>query len=255
MKSSIQGFATSCEYVPKEAIVFYQAAEAKDSCTYATHHQVRFVDGKNELGPATSLTARNITDLAKKAHAGLKHKVEVLPENVLFANEQGLAWWMSASVQYMSFDVSMHELAGKERLQGVAGNVPCPALVFILRRGKATGGAFQGMQIFALTENQRPTSTTVLARAPLLNVGDNGEVCWGDGSKPRGKDVSDIPAWQALFFSSVFTHYNGSFPIKCEDPYDFIAELLKNNAKKFPKHAIKVSKTTLGQALTAACGA
>lgn len=250
MQNSINGFASEQAHVPRSAIVFYGSGEKEDATTFATHHVIRKSDSGFELAPGVTLTSKNLKLLAQQTQQGLKQDFEVIPSNVLVGNDSLLAWWMPEGVQLMSFDVSMHDHGGKSRLQGVTGKVPTPALVFAMRRNRTAGGAFLGLYIFALEKSERPTSETLLSRAPLLNVGEGGDVCWGDGVKPAGKTVKDIPAWQALFFSSVFTHYNGTVPIVGEDPYAFIADLMKKEATKFPTESLKPMKRTLGSMLT-----
>lgn len=246
MKSSVNGIATSQCHVPSCAVVFYTADGKNQNSSYATYHAVREAGQKFELGPGTSLTTKNLLKLAEQAAKGLKHATEILPPNVLVANDKLLVWWTPASQQFMSFDISMHsELPGRKRLQGVSGMVPVPALVFALRRDRVHGGALLGMQIHALADNSRPEPGTKLFRAPLMNVNDQGSVCWGDGRKPKGRAVTDISAWQSLFFSSVFTHYNGSKPIKCDDPYAFVADLIETKAKEFPLTSLVPSHQTL----------
>jgi PRTRC genetic system protein B len=250
MQNSINGIASTQNHVPRSAIVFYGSSEKEDATTFATHHVVRKSGGGFELAPGVTLTSKNLKSLAQQAQQGLKQDFEVIPANVLVANDSLLAWWMPEGTQLMSFDVSMHDLAGKSRLQGVSGNVPTPALVFAMMRNRNAGGAFEGLFVYALEKSERPTSETLLFRAPLLNVGEDGSVCWGDGVKPAGKTVKDIPSWQALFFSSVFTHYNGTAPIVCDDPYAFIADLIDAKAKEFPAKALKPMKRTIGATLS-----
>lgn len=254
MKSNIQGIATTQRQVPQFAVVFYAKDQGKESeIGYASHHQIRGNDGRFELGAGTSLTGANLKHLATMAGNGLRHKVEILPANVLLGNDDLLVWWTPAAQHHMSFDVSMGATAtDRQRLQGVSGKVPVPALVFMLRRSRSNRAAYLGISVFALAENARPEASTALYRAPLLNVSDVGDICWGNGLKPKGREVKDIPAWQAMFFSSVFTHYNGSSPIKGKDCYGFIADLLESSAAEFPLKALLPAKKTLQQLITEA---
>ncbi len=251
MKSAISGIAVTQRQVPSCAIVFYKQEGKSKESTYATHHPVRPAGEKFELGAGTALTGKNLAGLVKAIANGLKHQSEILPGNVLVANEKLLVWWTPATTYEMSFDISMHsEYAGRTRLQGVGGKVPCPALVFMLNRDKTQGSAYTDIRVFALAENARPAGSTSLFRAPLLNVNEEGQVCWGNSVRPKTCLVSDIPAWQALFFSSVFTHFNGSQPIQCEDTYAFIADLLEQKATEFPQTALKPTRFTLQSVVT-----
>lgn len=242
MQSNIEGFGSAVSHLPRSAIVFYTSGK---ETSFATHHEVRKHGHGFNLGPATNLTSENLFQLVESVSKGLKQIVEILPANVLVANDQLLVWWMPASTHYMTFDVSMHETEGKKRLQGVSGFVPVPALVFALQRSRAQGGAFQGLSIHALGENARPAVDTRMYRAPLLNINDSGDVCWGNGETPKGRTAEEISAWQQFFFSSTFTHYNGTPPIKCEDTYAFVADLIDTKATEFPIDALKETKQTL----------
>lgn len=235
MNSKVHGIALAQRQVPNCAVVFYSREQgAKSETQFATYHSVRETSGKFELASGAPLTGDNLKKIAAMASEGLRHKTEILPENVLAATDDLLVWWMPASRQKMHFDVSMGEEAGqRKRLQGVSGKVPVPALVFVLERSKQRAHAYCGISVFALADNKRPDASTKLFRAPLLNIDEEGSVCWGSGAKPKGTGIADIAAWQALFFSSVFTHYNGSSPIR-GDCYGFIADLLESQAVDFP---------------------
>lgn len=250
MKTTIDGFVASHRHVPRSAIVFYGPEGKGEQTTYATHHKVQPAAEGFKLAPGVSLTTKNIKQLAQEANKGLKHEVEIIPERVLVANDALLVWWTPAGSQLMVFDICMHDHPGKIRLQGVSAQVAVPPLVFAMRRGRADGGAYLGLHVYALLQDSRPTAETPLFRAPLFNVNDNGDICWGSGEKPKGKSVNDIHAWQSLFFSSVFTHYNGSNPIACDDPYAFVADLINIEAKEFPKLALKPLKKSLAQVVS-----
>lgn len=236
MKSNISGIASAQRQVPHCAVVFYANGHDKNVETqFATYHSVRESAGRFDLAPGSPLTGQNLQKIAKMAAEGLRHKVEIIPENVVAITDDLLVWWMPAGQQQMHFDVSMgSEAVDRKRLQGVGGKCPVPALVFVLQRRRAQNAAYNGISVFALAENKRPGASTALFRAPLLNIDEQGSVCWGNGAMPKGRTVADISAWQSLFFSSVFTHFNGSSPIKGKDCYGFIADLLESAATDFP---------------------
>ena len=229
-------------------MVFYTDGEKQSGTQFATHHAIRDNGNKFELEPGSPLSVANLKKLATMASRGLHHKVEILPTNVLAASDDLLVWWMPAGLQFMHFDVSMGSTAEcRQRLQGVSGQFPLPALVFVLQRGQERKGGYQGITVHALAENTRPCGSTKLYRAPLLNINEQGSVCWGNGLKPKGTAVADIAAWQSLFFSSVFTHFNISSPIKGDDCYVFIADLLESHAQVFPVEAMQPKVYTLQQ--------
>jgi PRTRC genetic system protein B len=244
MQSKTHGFASEQSQIPMCAIVFYGSGSGNQVETgYATHHGIRATGSRFELCPGSSLTNENVYKIAAMVANGMRHKVEILPANVLASTDDLLVWWMPAGLQHMDFDVSMG-----------SSSVPVPALVFMLRRSRASSGAYLGISVFALSDNARPGPLTKLFRAPLLNINEQGDVCWGSGVKPKGRAVSDIPAWQALFFSSVFTHFNGSSPIKGKDCYGFIADLLEAKATTFPVESLIPTKTTLQKVVDSMSG-
>lgn len=251
MNSKVHGIALAHCQVPNCAVVFFASEQGAQSETqFATYHTVRETDGKFELASGSPLTGDNLKKIAAMTSAGLRHKAEILPEHVLAVTDDLLVWWMPADQQLMHFDVSMGgDAEHRKRLQGVSGKVPVPALVFALKRGKQRGHAYCGISVFALADNKRPDASTKLFRAPLLNTNEEGSVCWGSGVKPKGSGVADIAAWQALFFSSVFTHYNGSSPIRGADCYVLIAYLLESQATEFPALRLKPLNYSLQHAL------
>lgn len=246
MNSKISGIALAQRQVPHCAVVFYSTETKPDDTQFGTFHEIRSNGEKFELASGTSLTVENLKNIASMASEGLRHKAEILSENVLVATDDLLVWWMPAGRQHMYFDVSMGGHAEvRQRLQGVNGKMPHPALVFALRRTRQSNHAYTGISVYALAENMRPSATTNIFRAPLLNVDGSGSVCWGNGTKPKGTAVADIPAWQSLFFTSVFTHYNGSSPVRGSDCYGFIADLLEEGVWEFPIDRLLPYKGTL----------
>lgn len=242
--------------VPKTAVVFYgNDSDRKDEgIKFATSH--KFVESEQSfsLKAGKPLTVNAIQQIAKMANKTIVRHTEILPQNVLMANDNLLVWWRPAAKTQMAFDVSMHEKeVGREALQGAFLEMPLPPLVFALRRGLRENN-WNSISVFALSKNERPDASTEMFRAPLLNVGEDGNVCWGDGQKPSGRSVADIASWEKLFFSSKFTHYNQSSPLQSDEPYKWIADFCSQNKDQFPIEMLTPMKETLIQVVKSMAG-
>ncbi len=233
--------------VPKTAVIFYgNDCDRKDEgIKFATRHNFVEREQSFSLEAGTPLTLNAIKQLAKMANKTIVRHTEILSQNVLMANDSLLVWWRPAAKTQMVFDVSTHaQEVGREALQGAFLEMPLPALVFALRRGLSANN-WNSISVFALSKNERPDASSEMFRAPLLNVEDDGNVCWGDGQKPSGRGVGDIVDWEKLFFSSKFTHYNGTSPLQSEEPYQWIADFCSQNKDQFPIEVLKPMKKTL----------
>lgn len=235
---------------PVEAVVFYEGGgKGGSSMQYATIHPVKVRDGIPTLRAGKPLTVQSVKAIAKSFAKSLKAKPELIAENVLFASDDMLMWWTPAQPRVCWFDIGWHrDEEGSTALQGVSGQLPMTALVWVLDRTPGKGVA-QGMHVYGLCENKRPTAETALYRAPLLNVGDSGAICWGTGAVPKSRTQSDINQWVEAFFGSVFTHYNQSSPVQGIGCYEFIAGLLKDKPENFPVEVMRPMNKTLGQVL------
>lgn len=248
MKVDFDAGAVTPERVmcPRQAIVFYGD---KNTIHMATLHDM-FMDGKRPVAAeGRPITEAAIKRLAMATNKALRRAPEILPANVLLASDDLLVWWRRAGLAEMAFDIDWHQgEAGRERLQGVYLTMPLPPLVFILRRSMlGNNSAFQGMSVYALRQDERPEGPTELFRAPLLNLNDNGAVCWGSGRRPKGRGVEDIPKWESLFFTSKFTHYNQSSPVRSRTPYEWIADFAASKSSTFPVDELLPMKHTLNQ--------
>jgi PRTRC genetic system protein B len=230
---------------PRQAVVFYGD---ENTIHMATLHDM-FMDGNRPVaGEGRPITLSAVKKLATAANEALKRTPEILPANVLLAADDLLVWWRAAAVTEMSFDIDWHSgEAGRERLQGVYLKMALPPLVFMLRRSSMGNHAFQGMSVYALERDGRPEGTTPLFRAPLLNINNDGAVCWGTGRKPEGRRVTDVPKWESLFFTSKFTHYNQSSPVQSRTPYQWLADFAASGATTFPTSELLPMKQSVNQ--------
>lgn len=238
--------------MPTKAVVFYGTPHhpsrgTDDEISFAMVHQLQFVDGKTHAMPGRPLSQAAVKELSRQAQKLTRQAPEILPAHVLLSHEQWLVWWRPAGRTDLSFDVSMSRGSkDASRLQGVCLPMALPGLVFALRRG---GGAnsYSDICVYAVGADERPNPESVMYRAPLLNISDNGVVCWGQSLRPQSRTVNDIAEWERLFFSSQFTHYNGTSPVQSDEPYEWIADFCASGALVFPSEALKPMRTTLKQ--------
>ena len=163
---------------------------------FATLHEVaKQEESAPMLGPALPLTLAFLRELAQ----GLGSQVapEILPANVLARTPEMIVWWNQAARLPMFFG------AADEEAQNLNGGIfPHPPLVFKVRDGE--------LFVRALERNVRPEGTTQLMNAPYWNVGGDARVCLGTARAPKDASVASIPAWQAAFHRSSFTHAVGA---------------------------------------------
>lgn len=233
--------------VPIRAAVFYGDLDrsGRERIHHASLHGMEMTPAGARLAEGKPITAEAMQSLAAMAADAVKRKAEILPASVLVSSDDWLVWWRPEGVEDMSFDISIgNGEEDRERLQGVCLAMPLPPLVFALQRGHGVGGS-HGIFVFATDRNERPGPGTPIYRAPLLNVNDNGIVCWGDGERPKTRSVEDLDQWERLYFSSQFTHVNGSSPVKSSAPYKWIADLCASGAKRFPAEELKPMRVSL----------
>jgi PRTRC genetic system protein B len=128
---------------------------------------------------------------------------------------------------------------GDELVQLSGKKFPQPTLIF-----RVQGGS---MDVRAVAINERPTSDTLLYRAPYWNVNDSGDVCLGSTKVPREATIDSLSRWEKAFFESEFTHPNASSKLTAH-PGGFIG-LWKSliGKKKFPAEHLADAKETLGK--------
>jgi PRTRC genetic system protein B len=184
------------------------------------------------LGPAQTLTQDFLFDLASKMYKDVS--VEILPENILARTSDVLMWWTPAKTRPMFFGTRDESV-----LASLSGKVfPHPALVFV-----ASGRC---LAVRALRTSERPTERTKLYVAPYWNVYPEGGVCLGSAPAPKVSNVAAIKQWERAFFTSNFTHPNGSQ--KLTNHKGGFAGMWASlpGRKSFPERQLVDSKETLG---------
>lgn len=243
MKNAVV-FGGASEFVPKQAVVFFEGKGGGGE--FATIHSVNADGAGHRLGPGRPITAEAMKAVATQFAKQLRAKETILREQVLLSNDDLLVWWTPACTRLCFFDIDWHKGAlGRDRLQGRNANLPIPPLVWALKRTKGQG-AWQGVFVWALEHNVRPEDDTALYRAPLLNINNDGTVCWGNGTIPPNRDQKHIEVWQEAFFASVFSHYNETTPFKGAEAYEVLADMVDNPPATFPVDRLIPMSKSLG---------
>lgn len=95
------------------------------------------------------------------------------------------------------------DLNGKEHKLSVI----YPALLFCCSKKRS-------LKIYALASDKRPTLSSLLYNAPLMNVSSNGGVCQGTAQLPMSIDISSLPQIEDTIFELNFTYVNNQKTLK-----------------------------------------
>ena len=222
-------------YHPKSALVFYET-EGHNPDIYIENFDI---DSKGSPINAHPLTVREAQRLSKTLNIQNKKDKDflkssgIISANILFidAYENGkVVWYTKAQKRQMFFT---------ERLSIPNGQANVPPLLWCANK--------QGMKIFALTANRRPTENTLLFHAPFPNVYENGNVCMGsvDINIKNSASLEEFTEeWENYFFNSYFSHLvNSHNPVNGN-----CVNLWKNliqNKEAFPTDVLLNSNLTL----------
>ncbi|MBN9294263.1 MAG: PRTRC system protein B [Flavobacteriia bacterium] len=232
MNDITQDFGTL--YYPKSALVFYQTT-GKNQDTYVEHFDM---DKNGMPVNAHPLTIREANRLAKALKTANEEKEPLLKpqgimsSQILHFNPMGntVIWFTKAMQRELYFTQSL----------GIPkGRASVPPMLWVADRN--------GLSVFALAGNRRPTERTKLYNAPFFNVYEDGSVCMGTVDIRIKKTASleeFTHAWEGFFFNSYFSHLiHGYNPIKvnCVSLW----ESLITTGKAFPMEVLTRSNLTL----------
>lgn len=223
-------------YHPKSALVFYET-KGSNTDVYVEHFDM---DKNGNPINAHPLTVKEANALAKalntekeKNKAFLKSN-GILPTNVLHINpsaDKGVVIWYTKAQQQQLYFV--------DSLQIPNGIAYVPPMLW-----KASKN---GLSVFALKSDRRPTEKTKMYHTPYFNIYEDGKVCMGTVSVDIKKSASVeefVQAWEHYFFNSYFSHLMGNHnPINgnCVTLWKNIV----NTDKTFPKVVLKTNNKTL----------
>lgn len=164
----------------------------------ATVHEIE----NNNLLPGTPLDRAGLENVVLSLTGSESSSRQILPERVLFVDATTLLWWCPSAIRPIYFR------SGKQELDELTGkDVLHPALLFLAQSQK--------LFVWALAENERPTSDTPLCIAPYFNIYGTASMCIGNVRLPETLAATDanLLAWESAFFETNFTHSNYGGPL------------------------------------------
>ncbi len=203
----------------------------------ATVHDVSMIADRPSIMAGRLVTEADLANLAGSL-ASAQHLVETqwLDTRVLARGPDRTIWWSAPCVRSMFFEVSKHN---KNTFDG-NGRSPVPGLVWMARPG-------DGLYVYAVRGNERPTRETQLFQAPFFNVWGRGKVCLGNAQLPSENQQGDLDAWESVLFGSRFSHPNFTQKDRLVagiDPCQFWQGMLKQPPRAFPeKRLVQVPLT------------
>lgn len=257
MTVSTEFEATGAGMELQSAILIYQALPRTEADAFASVHRVEH----SEAGPMLAAGAPlNRGHLRRWSEAlGRTAVPEILPENVLVAHPDVLAWWVPEQVRPAYFRLSNPPKGLKAIApDGQIKPVPYPAHLLVASRG--------GLGVYALAQSKRPDAATVALHSPILNVFLNGTLCWGNVAKPRTLSVAAMPEFERALFDSWSTHPNAGQDQTLTGKGGLVRlwdELADSGARRFPvrrlkpfypatRRPAKVAPVTIGQLIAGA---
>jgi PRTRC genetic system protein B len=219
--------------VPRRAIILYESG----SSAFATVHDIEVSDETPQLGAGKPMSAHTLRSLHLKLR-GSHGRRGVLPESVLALDEETLIWHEPPQIRYLAFRMS--DQFPSRSIGTVAGRVPCPGVVFMVRGRDWLVLAYKG--------KGRPEATTRMFHAPMFNVSQDFRICAGTVKRPASCAVTAIGEWSRAFFGTFFSHanYHGVVRLK-GDVMGLWREQLKAPSKTFPERVLKDAGLTLGE--------
>lgn len=234
--------ADAAELELEEAILIYGGRSRNTHTTYATVHAVTVSpDAPPVIEAGRPLDLASLRRFAKKAVASLKVGTGLLPANVLALGMDYVAWWSPATTRHHYFEC--RQTTDRVSVGTRNGQAPTCDLIFVATAKSLSVYAFKG------DGKTRPDAATPIMFAPYMNVYESGGLCLGSMNVPKGSMIDVIPAWEASFFGSAFTHPNNHSGVNYKGGlHQLSKDLLDGKYKRFPQRALKaMGKTTLGQ--------
>jgi PRTRC genetic system protein B len=200
---------------------------------FASIHRIEHRDeGGPIIAAGTPLTRAHLRQWSEALEKAAPP--EILPENVLVAHADVLAWWVPAHVRPAYFNLARPPAGLRALSARTIVRVPYPAHLLVATR--------RTLGVYALASNERPTSESTLLHSPILNVFTNGSLCWGDIPRPKTLSVSAIPDFERALFDSWSTHLNPGQELTVSGKGGLIAlwdELAAREATRFPVRRLK----------------
>lgn len=198
---STQFEATAGGMVLTNAILLYgtDGHQARaGAAAFASFHAVEHDHGAPTIAAGTPLSRAHLRRWSEAL--GKTVSPEILPDNVLVAHPDMLAWWVPAQVRTAYFVLTNPPAGLKALAARTTAQLPYPAHLFVATR--------RGLGVYALPASARPTSNTPVLHSPVLNVYVDGKLCWGNIAKPKALTIASMAEYERAVFDSWSTHPN-----------------------------------------------
>lgn len=218
------------------AILLYGAGRGpmgQPPAAFASMHEIEHGETGPVIAAGKPLTREHLRRWTEAL--GRNTPPEILPENVITAHPDVLAWWVPEQVREAWFNLS-DQYRKNRKVLGVKTTVPVPypAHLFVATR--------RGLGVYALPSNKRPTAETLALHSPVLNVFINGQLCWGNVAKPKLLNVASMGEYERAVFDTWSTHPNAGQDQTVTGKGGLVRlwdDLAANQAKRFPVSRLK----------------
>jgi PRTRC genetic system protein B len=218
------------------------ASTRTDAAAFASIHPIEHDEaGQPIVGSGTALSRAHLRKWTEAL--GRTVRPELLPDNVLVAHPDVLAWWIPEQVRPAYFALSRPPAGLKALATRTSVPVPYPPHLFIATRS--------GVGVYALPANKRPTADTPVLHSPVLNVFVDGQLCWGNIPKPKVLSIASIPEFERAVFDSWSTHPNPGQELTVSGKGGLVRlwdDLAARRAKRFPVGRLKPFTVVHGRA-------
>lgn len=186
-------------YEVSKAILVHRSAGGHAARGFATIHDVSSpARGRPELQAGTLLGTAQLEQVLVGLNK--EHALRFIEPHILAHNSNALVWWRPPGKARIWFNTDAASKDGEVLVGTRSGVTPHPGLVF--------AATAHGWYVWAVKGSDRPTPQTVLHQAPYMNVSDNGAICIGNASVPKGFHPSVAPGYEEAWWGSRFTHSN-----------------------------------------------
>ena len=171
----------------------------EDAAAFASIHAIDLDDeGQPTIAAGVPLSRAHLRHWTEAL--GRTTPPEILPENVLVAHPDMLAWWVPAHVRPAYFAISAPPVGLRALSARTTVPVPYPPHLLVATRSR--------LGVYALPSNERPNAGTQVLHSPILNVFVDGLLCWGNIPKPKALTIASIAEYERAVFDSWSTHPN-----------------------------------------------
>lgn len=218
------------EHAPSDR--YYWREEGGKGQTFASIHAVEHQSGQPVITAGVPLSRAHLRQWTEAL--GRSAAPEILPDNILVAHADMLAWWVPEKVRPSYFHLTNPPKDLKVLAKRTVMPLPYPAHLFIATR--------RGLGVYALAENRRPSADAVILHSPVLNVFLGGQLCWGNIPQPKALGIACIAEYERAVFDSWSTHPNPGQDLTVTGKGGLVRlwdDLAARKAARFPARRLK----------------